>query len=165
MMQGWRIRTSATCRFARVCAAACLCVPWDAYAQRSAAVVAPSAIAVSGDAITAPLTSATPDPDRGRAIVVDRGNGNCLICHKLPAPSEPFQGTIGPDLAGIGRRLTAAQIRLRLADQSRLNPATLMPPFYRTQDLVRVDSRYAGRPVLTALEIEDVVAYLGTLKE
>ena len=132
---------------------------------QSVAPVAPQSIVIVGDAIPAPLTAAPADAARGRAIVLDRSGGNCLICHRVPEPAEMFQGTIGPDLAGIGRRLSAAQIRLRLADQSRINPATMMPPFYRTQALTRVDGRYAGKPALTAAEIENVVAYLSALKE
>lgn len=127
-------------------------------------IVAPQSIAVTGDAILTPLTATPADPARGRAIVLDRAGGNCLICHRVPEPAEPFQGTIGPDLTGVGQRLSAGQLRLRLVDQSRLNPATMMPPFYRTQNLMRVDTRYAGQPVLTAAEIEDVVAYLAALK-
>ena len=127
--------------------------------------IPPQAVVVAGDAIPAPLTSAPADPARGRTIVLDRSHGNCLICHRVPVPSEPFQGTIGPDLSGVGRRLSGAQIRLRMVDQSRLNPATMMPPFYRTQSLTRVDGRYAGKPVLTAQQIEDVVSFLATLTE
>ena len=128
-------------------------------------VTAPDAVAVVGDAIPSPLTRAAPDATRGRAVVLDRATGNCLICHKVPVPSEPFQGNLGPDLAGVGTRFSAGQIRLRLVDQSRLNPATLMPPFYRTADLTRVDTRYAGEPALSAQEIEDVVAYLSSLRD
>ena len=104
-------------------------------------------------------------PARGRRIVLDRETGNCLICHKVPEPAEPFQGDLGPDLSGVGTRLTAGQIRLRLVDESRLNPQTLMPPYYRVEGLSRVSARYRGKPVLTAQEIEDVVAYLGTLTQ
>lgn len=118
-----------------------------------------------GDAIPEPLTATPGDPERGRRIVLDREVGNCLICHKVPEPAERFQGELGPDLAGVGRRLTAAQLRLRIVDQSRLNPATLMPPYYRIDRLARVAEHYRGRPVLTAQQVEDVVAYLQTLRE
>ena len=128
-------------------------------------VTPPSAITVAGDAIPAPLTTATPDAARGRAIVLDRAVGNCLICHQVPVPSEPFQGDIGPDLKDVGSRLNAGQIRLRLVDQSRLNPATMMPPLYRVHDLTRVAQRFKDAPVLTAAAIEDVVAYLVSLKD
>lgn len=118
-----------------------------------------------GDAVQAPLGALDGDPQRGLAIVRDRRRGNCLICHELPIDEEPFQGDIGPSLAGVGSRFSAGQIRLRLIDQSRLNPETLMPPYYRVHDLTNVAPDYRGEPALTAQEIEDVVAYLTTLTE
>lgn len=131
---------------------------------RSAAAVEP--FTVDGDAIRNPLGGYAGNVARGRAIVLDRSNGNCLICHTVPnEPSELFQGTIGPGLAGVGARLSPGQIRLRLVDQRRLNPATVMPPYHRVEGLVRVAPRFAGRPVLEAQQIEDVVAYLASLKE
>lgn len=117
--------------------------------------------AVVGDAIPQPLTATAGDAARGRHIVLDREVGNCLICHRLPEQGEPFQGDLGPDLTGIGTRLSAGQLRLRLVDESRLNPATLMPPYYRVEGLNRVAAKYRGKPVLSAQDIEDVVAYLG----
>jgi sulfur-oxidizing protein SoxX len=118
---------------------------------------------VVGDAIPAPLGGLAGDAARGRALVLDRARGNCLICHRAPEPAEPFQGTIGPDLAGAGARLDAAQIRLRLVDASRLNPETVMPPYFRAEGLRDVAAQYRDRPALTAQEIEDVVAYLASL--
>jgi sulfur-oxidizing protein SoxX len=120
--------------------------------------------AIEGDAIPRPLVGTAGDAARGRALVLDRRQGNCLICHRVPVPEEPFQGELGPDLSGIGGRLSPGQIRLRLVDQARLNPATLMPPYFRTEGLTRVADRYKGKPVLAASEIEDVVAWLTTLK-
>jgi L-cysteine S-thiosulfotransferase len=120
---------------------------------------------VVGDAIPEPLAGKRGDPARGRRIVLDRELGNCLICHQVPEAGEPFQGDLGPNLAGVGGRLSPGQIRLRLVDQSRLNPATIMPPYHRIDGLNWVAARYRGRPVLSAEEIEDVVAYLATLKE
>ena len=114
---------------------------------------------VVGDAIPAPLGGVAGDAARGRALVLDRARGNCLICHRAPEPAEPFQGTIGPDLTGVGVRLDAAQIRLRLVDASRLNPETVMPPYFRAEGLRDVAAQYRDRPALTAHEIEDVVAY------
>jgi len=119
---------------------------------------------ITGDAIAEPLGGLVGDPTRGRAIVLDRARGNCLICHAVPVPSEPFQGDLGPDLTGVGARLTAGQIRLRMVDTTRVNPDSIMPPFYRVDGLVRVAARFAGTPVLTAQEIEDVVSWLETLK-
>lgn len=120
---------------------------------------------VRGDRVSAPLAGLTGDPARGRSIVIDRRVGNCLICHSIGSVAEPFQGVIGPTLGGVGSRLEPGQIRLRLIDQSRLNPATIMPPYYRTHDLNDVAEAFRGRPALTAQQIEDVVAYLATLKE
>ena len=116
----------------------------------------PAGIVVSGDAIAAPLTGRPGDAARGRSIVLDRRVGNCLICHRAPVEGEAFQGDLGPDLAGVASRLGEGQIRLRLVDQSRINPATMMPPFHRTEGLRRVAERYRDMPVLTAGEIEDV---------
>lgn len=144
----------------------CFAQPAAAQTPVAAAnVVSPDDIVVTGDEINAPLTSTPASSERGRSIVLDRAVGNCLICHHVPVPSEPFQGTVGPDLSGVGERLTIAQLRLRLVDQSRLSAATLMPPFYRTTSLTRVDPRYRDKPVLSALQIEDVVAYLSSLRE
>lgn len=124
---------------------------------------------VRGDAVEMPLGGLTGDAARGLRIVRDRRNGNCLICHAMPRAiplaEEPFQGVIGPSLDGVARRLSVGQIRLRMIDQSRINPATIMPPFYRTRNLRDVAPKYRGKPALDAQEIEDVVAYLATLKE
>ena len=119
---------------------------------------------VVGGAIPKPLAGKSGDAVRGRRIVLDRADGNCLICHKVPERAEPFQGELGPDLSGVGARLNAGELRLRLVDQSRLNPPTVMPPYHRVAGLVRVPAKWQGRPVLDAQAIEDVVAYLGSLK-
>lgn len=118
-----------------------------------------------GDTIPEPLTDTPGDPERGRQIVLDREVGNCLICHRVPEPAERFQGELGPDLSGVGSRLTAGQLRLRIVDQSRLNPRTLMPPYYRIDRLTLVAEQYRGKPVLTAQQVEDVISYLQTLRE
>jgi L-cysteine S-thiosulfotransferase len=120
--------------------------------------------AVAGDAVLAPLGGHVGDPDRGERLVRDRERGNCLICHQIPVPEERFQGDLGPPLAGVGSRLTLGQLRLRLIDQTRINPDTIMPAYYRTDGLIRVAPRYQGKPALTAAEIEDVIAWLATLK-
>jgi sulfur-oxidizing protein SoxX len=120
--------------------------------------------AVVGDAIPAPLGGLTGDVRRGEALLRNRERGNCLICHQGADPSEPFQGSIGPPLAGIGARLDAGQIRLRLVDASLLNPQTVMPPYFRTENLHDVAPAFRGKPALSAQEIEDVVSYLATLR-
>jgi len=120
--------------------------------------------AFSSDDIRASLSGARGDAARGRAIVVNRQLGLCLLCHSGPFPEERFQGNIGPDLNGIGARLSEGQIRLRVADPGRLNPATIMPAYFRSEGLTRVARAFQGKTVLTAEQIEDVVAFLTTLK-
>lgn len=117
------------------------------------------------DGIAAPLATAPGDPARGRAIVADRTRGLCLLCHQAPIAEERFQGNLGPDLAGIGARLSEAQLRLRIADGRALNPDSIMPNYYRTEGLTRVAPGFQGRPVLNAQEIEDVVAFLAALRD
>jgi sulfur-oxidizing protein SoxX len=119
---------------------------------------------VGGDAISQSLTGRRGDPLHGREVVVSRELGNCLLCHKMPIPEERFQGSIGPDLSGIATRLTEGQIRLRIVDAARLNPETIMPPYYRVEGLRRVLSAYRDKPVLTAEQVEDVVAFLLTCR-
>ncbi|HZD21076.1 MAG TPA: sulfur oxidation c-type cytochrome SoxX [Burkholderiales bacterium] len=116
------------------------------------------------DEIATPLSGAKGDPQRGRAIVANRQVGLCLLCHSGPFPEERFQGNLAPDLRGVGARLTEGEIRLRLVDPARANPQTIMPAYYRTEGLTRVAPSYRGKPVLSAEQIEDVVAYLVTLK-
>lgn len=121
--------------------------------------------AIVGDAIPESLTGAPGDAARGRAIVVDRTRGLCLLCHTGPFPEERFQGNLAPDLAGVGGRLGSGQLRLRLVDGRVLNPETIMPPYYSLTGLTRVGRPWQGRPILSAAEIEDVVAFLATLRE
>ena len=96
------------------------------------------AFTVVGDAIPASLTGTSGDPARGRAVVLDRRLGACLLCHTGPFPEEKFQGALAPDLSGAGSRWSAGQLRLRLSDPTRLNPNTLMPPYYRVDGLANV---------------------------
>jgi sulfur-oxidizing protein SoxX len=120
---------------------------------------------VVGDAIPASLTGARGDPERGRAIVTNRHVGLCLLCHSGPFPDEPLQGTLAPNLEGAGSRWSEGQLRLRIVDAARLNPGTVMPPYYRIDGLTRVAPSLRGKPVLTTEQIEDVVAFLATLRE
>ena len=119
---------------------------------------------VVGDAIPESLTGVKGDAERGRGIVVNRQVGLCLLCHSGPFPEEEFQGTLAPDLTGTGARWSEGQLRLRIVDASRLNPDTIMPPYYRIDALVRVAPAFQGKPILSAEQIEDVVAYLATLR-
>jgi len=114
-------------------------------------------------AIPEPLTAQPGDPERGRQVVRDRDGGDCTICHAMPLPQREFHGTVGPPLDGIGSRTTAGVLRLRLVDPKALNPATIMPAYYKIEGLNRVLDRYRARPILTAQQIEDVIAYLLTL--
>jgi L-cysteine S-thiosulfotransferase len=120
---------------------------------------------VSGDRIDRSLTGAPGDSARGRAIVTNRQVGLCLLCHSGPFPEERLQGTLAPDLKGAGSRWSEAELRLRIVDAAVINPKTIMPPYYRLEGLERVAPAFRGKPILTAAQIEDVVAFLATLKE
>ncbi len=136
-----------------------------AHAEAPDAGVGAAAFRIEGDAIPEPLGGLRGDAARGRATVIDREVGNCLICHAVPDPSQAFQGELGPPLQGVGSRLSDGQLRLRIVDQTRLNPETIMPPYHRVAGLTNVAARYRGKPALSAQEVEDVVAYLASLRE
>lgn len=105
----------------------------------------------------------TGDPVRGRAIVASRQSGLCLLCHSGPFPEERFQGNLAPELGMSAKRLNTAQLRARIVDASRFNPDTIMPTYYKAANLKRVGSKWIDQPILSEQEIEDVVAFLGTL--
>ena len=119
--------------------------------------------AVVGDAIPEPL-AARGDATRGRALVVER-TSTCILCHNGPFPEQKFQGDLAPSLAGVGRRWSEGQLRLRLVDAGSLNAATIMPSYYRADGLTRVGPAWRGKPILSAEQIEDIVAYLVTLRD
>jgi L-cysteine S-thiosulfotransferase len=121
-------------------------------------------VVVAGDAIPASLTGAPGNAARGRALVVERSS-TCILCHNGPFPEQKFQGDLAPSLAGVGGRWSAGQLRLRLVDASRLNATTIMPSYYRVDGLDRVAPARRGKPILSAEQIEDIVAYLVTLRE
>ena len=132
----------------------------------SAAAQAPLvAFTVTGDAIAEPLGGRRGDAARGKAVVFDGERGNCTICHPVPGGDARTQGNVAPTLAGVALRLTEGQMRLRLVDGTRINAATIMPPYYRIDGLNRVGEAFRGRPALSAAEIEDIIAFLQTLKE
>jgi L-cysteine S-thiosulfotransferase len=122
------------------------------------------AAASAPDAIDTPLTAQPGDPLRGRQIVAQRQISACLLCHAGPFPDRHLQGSIGPSLDGVGARLSAGQIRLRVVDARKLNPETMMPPYYVVDGLNRVGRQWQGLPALNAQQIEDVVAFLVTLR-
>jgi len=139
--------------------------PWTSFAQQQQhppQQLPP--LQVVGDAIPQALTATPGDPTRGRAIVASRQFGLCLLCHTGPIPEERFQGNLAPDLAGAGSRWNEGQLRLRIADAQRLNPASIMPAYYRSEGLVRVGTAWQGKPILDGQQIEDVVAFLRTLR-
>jgi sulfur-oxidizing protein SoxX len=119
---------------------------------------------IVGDGIPDSLTGVPGDAARGRALVLDRAS-TCILCHSGPFPEIRFQGDLAPDLSGSGGRWTTSQLRLRLVDAARLNPATIMPSYYRVDGLERVGASFKGKPILSADQIEDIVAYLATLRE
>ncbi len=138
--------------------ALCLMQPSDVMAQQVVPFV------VTGDAIVEPLGGLKGDAARGRVVAFDPERGNCTICHPVTGGDPRAQGTVGPPLAGVGARLTERQLRLRMVDSTRMNPTTVMPAYHRVDGLDRVGAAWRGKPVLGAQDIEDIVAFLGTLK-
>jgi sulfur-oxidizing protein SoxX len=120
---------------------------------------------IIGGAIAASLTGAPGDVARGRSIVLNRTVGLCLLCHSGPFPEERLQGNLAPNLKGTGARWSTGELRLRIVDSRKLNPDTIMPAYYSLEDLNRVALGYRGKPILTAEQIEDVVAFLTTLRD
>lgn len=135
--------------------AACLVwvTPFDTLAQQA-----------DGEVIVDSLSGAPGDPERGRVIVLSRQSGLCILCHSGPFPEERFQGNLAPDLALSASRLSAAQLRARIVDANRFNPDTIMPPYFKKDHSARIAPQFADKTILTAQEIEDVVAFLVSLK-
>ncbi len=119
---------------------------------------------VADGAIARPLTNTPGDAARGRALVQNRAKGNCITCHELPLNAD-FMGNLGPPLAGVASRLEPGELRLRIVDSKRINPESNMPSYYRVEGLTAVRRDFLGKPILEAQEVEDVLAYLLTLKE
>jgi L-cysteine S-thiosulfotransferase len=120
---------------------------------------------ITGDTIVRSLTGKPGDAKMGQETALSRERGNCAICHVLPASDEKLHGNVGPSLKGVADRLSEGQIRLRVVDARRVNPGSIMPSYFRIDGLKRVAPVYAGKPVLTADEIEDIVAFLVTLRK
>lgn len=144
-------------RAARFLASLLLAMAMPAMASAQSAMV-------TGDAVVQSLTGSAGDPARGRAIIADRQKGFCLLCHGGPFPEEPLQGNLAPSLAGAGSRWNEGQLRLRLMDNKRVNPESIMPAYHRIEGLNRVGANWRDRPILSAAEIEDVLAFLMGLK-
>ncbi|MBM3592220.1 MAG: sulfur oxidation c-type cytochrome SoxX [Alphaproteobacteria bacterium] len=128
------------------------------------AMATADATVLADDAVAQSLTGNAGDPQRGRAIIADRQKGLCLLCHSGPFPEEPLQGNLAPSLEGAGSRWNEGQLRLRLMDNKRINPESIMPAYHRIEGLNRVGATWRDRPVLNAAEIEDVLAFLMGLK-
>ncbi len=133
-------------------------------AMAMTAIARAQAVQVTGDAVVQSLTGSAGDPERGRAIIMDRQKGLCLLCHSGPFPEEPLQGNLAPSLEGAGSRWTEGQLRLRLMDNKRVNPESIMPAYHRIEGLNRVGNAWRERPILSAAEIEDVLAFLMGLR-
>lgn len=118
---------------------------------------------VHEDSITAPLTALAGDAARGRDVIAGR-EGNCLLCHSVRETGERFMGNVAPPLSGVGARFSAGQIRLRIVDPTRVKRDAVMPAYYRVDGLNDVALPYRGKPILTAQQVEDVVAFLVTLR-
>lgn len=126
-------------------------------------LVAPNQI--EGDAIPLPLADMIADAAHGEAVFVSRDGGHCVLCHQVAGLDAEFQGDVGPALTGIGSRLSPGQIRLRVVDYEHVQPGVLMPSYYRIHDLYQVSDAFEGKPILSAGQVEDIVAYLMSLKE
>ena len=127
--------------------------------------VEPGAVMIEGgESIPKSLTGKAGDPVAGREIAIGRKMGNCLACHVLPIPEQAFHGDVGPDLSDVGSRLSAGEMRLRIVDPKVSNDETIMPSFYKLDGFNRILKKFQGKTVLSAQEVEDVIAYLLTLK-
>lgn len=109
------------------------------------------------------LTGKAGDAANGRKVAINRKKGNCLACHQMPIPEQQFHGETGPALHDVGARMSEAELRMRLVDPKVINPDTMMPSFYKTGQH-RVLKKFQGKTILDAQEVEDVIAYLKTLK-
>ena len=127
--------------------------------------VAPGAVMIEGgESVPKSLTGKAGDPVAGRETAIGRKKGNCLACHVLPIPEQAFHGEVGPDLSDVGSRMSAGEMRLRIVDPKVSNDETIMPSFYKTDGFHRVLEKFQGKTILSAQEVEDVIAYLMTLK-
>ena len=119
---------------------------------------------VDGNTIPKSLTGVAGDPVKGKKIAIGRKAGNCLACHAMPIPEQQFHGETAPSLYGVGNRLTAGELRMQLVNSKVTNEDTMMPSYYRTFGFERPLKKFVGKTILSAQDVEDVVAYLQTLK-
>lgn len=149
----------------KLCLAALACVPALQTVHAQVETDLRSTYRIVGDGIPKPLTPDAPNVENGRRIVTERQTGLCVLFHSGPFPEVRFQGDLATNLGGTGSRWSEAQLRLRMVDASQINAQTIMPSYYRTEGLERVGWQWRGQPVLSAQQIEDVVAFLKTLKD
>jgi sulfur-oxidizing protein SoxX len=134
--------------------------------------VAPTAVSFTDGAVSVSLTGVVGDPANGRQIM-NKGSGNCVACHEVTALAEfPFHGNIGPSLDGVADRWSEEELRGIVTNAKEMFPDSIMPSFYRTEGYTRPGKAFTGKalegpvePLLTAQQVEDVVAFLLTLKE
>ena len=119
---------------------------------------------INNDAISTSLTGKAGDPVNGKKLATNRKKGNCLACHSMPIPEQAFHGNIGPNLKGISNRYSEGELRLRIVNPKVLNSETIMPAFYKADGFNRVMKKFAGKTIISAQEVEDIVAYLMMLK-
>ena len=122
-------------------------------------------VIVNGSSIDHALTDVPGDAKKGRALAINRKKGNCLACHALPIPEQSFHGEVATSLYGVGNRLSAGELRMQIVNPKVTDPDTIMPAFYRTSGFNRVKKNFIGKSILKAQEVEDIIAYLLTLKE
>lgn len=128
--------------------------------------VAPNNVAFKDHAVTASLTGQVGDPETGAGVIANRKMGNCLACHEISAMKDQlFQGNVGPSLDHVADRYTPEQLRAIVTDAKQVfGPQTVMPGFYSLHVGVDVRKDLIGKTILSAQQVEDVVAYLSTLK-
>jgi sulfur-oxidizing protein SoxX len=136
--------------------------------------VAPANVAYTEDgAVEASLSGAAGDPEAGAKVMTTKSLGNCVACHQVTALSEaPFHGNVGPSLDGVGDRWNLAELRGILSNAKKTYEGTVMPAYYVVDGFTRPGNAYTGKaaegaldPLLSAQQIEDVIAFLSTLKD
>lgn len=139
-------------------------MPRPGIARSRCKLLVSAALLLTAAGMPEPLEGLQGDTVRGKAVVT-RQSSTCILCHAGPFPNPHLQGNVGPDLHGVGARLTVPELRAQIVDARRINPASVMPTFWGTEGRTRVGPAWQGRPILGAQEIEDAVAYLSTLRE
>lgn len=144
----------------------CVAVPAFLCSQAAAVEIAPDAVKIDEMKVSQSLTDATGNAEEGAKVLANRGLGNCLACHVVtPLAKEQFHGNVAPALDGVADRWSEAELRAIVVDAKRVfSEETVMPAFYSLEVGINVRKDLAGKTILTAQQVEDVVAYLTTLK-